>query len=381
MSLRLLRLWWLHRVPAPHAQLVLLLGSAIRASGILMLAFTIPAVWGHLAHPWHSALLALAMAAENLAVALWWLRQRAADARALWVDLPVGVAAIVIGTWLAPRHGVPGWTLFAYPNTVLLSFVSGMLCRGVGGAVTCGALWASADVAATLALRDAGAGSAIPPALGYLVNSLVGWRGGSMLRRNEERLAAALAVEVRETAELAAAEQRWRLATALHDGVLQTLETLHRGAALGDPVLRAEVADRADWLRRYIETGHAGRSEDLGADLDAVAAAARQAGIAVEVNAARLLDADDDLLAAPQREAVVTALFHTVSAFGPHPDGVIMVRAVPEAGGVLVTVLSTGGAIPSTSDLADAAAGLASAGGRLRAAPVPCIEMWVPGGG
>ena len=239
MSLRLLRLWWLHRVPQPHAWLVLLLGLAIRASGILMLAFTIPAIWGHLAHPWWSALLALAMAAENVVVALWWLRQREADPRALWLDLPVGVAAIVIGTWLAPRHGAQGWAQFAYPNTVLLSFVSGMLCRGVGGAFAGGALWASADVAATLAFRDVGIRSAVQPALGYLINPLIGWRGGSMLRRNEERLAAALATEVRQTAELAASEQKWRLATALHDGVLQTLETLRRGAVLDDPILRA----------------------------------------------------------------------------------------------------------------------------------------------
>jgi hypothetical protein len=230
-----------------------------------------------------------------------------------------------------------------------------------------------------LAFRDIGVRSAIQPALGYLINPLIGWRGGSMLRRNEERLAAALAVEVRESAELAATEQKWRLATALHDGVLQTLETLQRGAMIGNLVLHAEVADRADWLRRYIETGHDPRSDDLGVDLNAVATAARQAGIAVEVNAARLQDADDDLLAAPQREALVTALFHTISAFGPHSEGVIMVRAVPEDGGVFVTVLSTGDAIPSTSDIADVSTRLASAGGWLRLTTVPCIEMWVPG--
>jgi hypothetical protein len=418
MSLRLLRLWWLQRVPPQHARLVLLLGLAIRASGILMLAFTIPVIWGHMAHPGRSALLALALAAENVLVALWWLRRREADARVLWLDLPVGVAAIVAGTWLAPRHGVQGWALFVYPNTVLLSFVSGMLCRRFGAAFACGALWASAEVAATLAFRDVAAGTAVQLALGYLVNPLVGWRGGGMLRRNEDRLAAALAEEVRQSAELAASEQKWRLATALHDGVLQTLETLHRGSALADPVLHAEVADRVGWLRRYIETGRDDQSEDLGVDLDAVAMAARHAGIVVEVNAARLVAPEDDfedpfsdsfgdafeaaagtsrgsngatgpgsatgtaapgrLLAPPQREAMIAALFQTIIAFGPHPDGVIMVRAVPDRGGVFLTVRSTSDAVPDTADITDAGARLADAGGWLRLAPVPCVEMWVP---
>ncbi len=403
MSLRLLRLWWLHRVPPPHARLVLLLGLAVRASGILMVAFTLPAIWGHMAHPWWSALLALALAAENAAVAVWWLARRQPDPRVLWWDLPTGVAAILIGIWLAPRHGAQGWSLFVYPNTVLLSFVSGLLCRDALPAFACGALWAGASIAATLTFRDTAVGATLQPALAYLINPLVGWRGGSMLRRNEEQLAASVAAEVQQSAELAATTQKWRLATALHDGVLQTLETLRRSPDITDPAVRTEVADRATWLRRYIETGRGVQVDDLGVDLDAVVTAARQAGIAVEMNTARLLETEDvfdpssapatdrastaattttttdPLLAAPQREAIIEALFQTISAFGPHPDGMIMVRAVPDHGGVFVTVLSTGDTIPGAPDIADAGTRLASAGGWLRLAPVPCVELWVPG--
>ncbi|NUR63674.1 MAG: hypothetical protein HOV87_34195 [Catenulispora sp.] len=407
--LRLLRRWWLNRVPPPHARLVLVLGMAIRASGVLMLALTLPAIWGHMTHPWWSALLALCLAAENATVALWWLRQRRPDPRVLWLDLPAGVAAIVIGTWLAPRHGVQSWTLFVFPNTVLLSFVSGMLCRGAGAAATCGALWAGTYIAATLALRDGPVGAATQPAVGYLVNSLIGWRGGSMLRGNEQRLAAALAAEVGRQSELAAAAQRWALATALHDGVLQTLETLHRssepGGQLVDPALRAEVAHRAAWLRRYIETGCDDPGErSLAADLDAVAAAARRAGVAVEVNAARLLAAQElfdgtsrapaeRLLADPQHDALVAALFQAIKGFGPHrdvdtdtstdtdsdSDSMIMVRAVPDRGGVFITVLSTADVVPDPEALADADTLVASVGGRLEVAAGPCVEMWVPG--
>ncbi|MEY9863604.1 hypothetical protein ABH935_009257 [Catenulispora sp. GAS73] len=405
MTLRLFRLWWLQRVPPLHARLVLLLGLAIRFSGILMLAFTLPAIWGHMAHPWWSALLALVLAAENAAVAAWWLARRRPDPRVLWLDLPTGAAAILIGTWLAPRHGAQSWALFVYPNTVLLSFVTGMLCRGAATAFAGGALWASADVAATLMFRDAAVATAVEPALAYLVNPLIGWRGGSMLRRNEEALATALAAEVRDTAELAATAQKWRLATALHDGVLQTLETLRRSTDLVDPGLREQVTERATWLRRYIETGHADQSSDFRVDLDAVVTAARQAGIVVEMNAARLLAAEDvtehpstepsapttdrpdpaattqavPLLAAPQREAMVEALFQTISAFGTHPTGVIMVRAVPDRGGVFMTVLSTGDTTPTASDIADVGTRLESAGGWLKLAPVPCVELWVPG--
>ena len=379
MSLRLLRLWWLNRVPPPHARLVLLLGLAIRASGVLMLAVTLPVIRSHMAHPWWSGLLALGLAVENAAVAVWWLVRGRPDARVLWVDLPTGVVAIVLNTWLTPGRGSAGWALFVYPNTVLLAFVTGLLCRRASAAVACGTLWAATNVAATWWFRHASTGMVVQLNPPYLINALVGWLGGSMLRKNEERLAAALAAEVRETVELAASAQQWGLAVALHDGVLQTLETLQRGAAIEDSVLRAEVADRATWLRRYIEIGHGEQGDDLGVDLDAVVVAARQRGIVVEVNAARLLAAEDGLGVGVHREVMLEALFQTIAAFGDHSDGVVMVRAIPDRGGVFVTVLSTGDTTPDSTDIADASAQLAAAGGWLRLAPVPCVELWVPG--
>jgi hypothetical protein len=77
-----------------------------------------------------------------------------------------------------------------------------------------------------------------------------------------------------------ASAKKWRSATALHDGVLQTLETLRRNADLVDPALRDDVTERASWLRRHLETGRGDQGADLGFDLDAVVTAARQAGIA-----------------------------------------------------------------------------------------------------
>ncbi len=47
----------------------------------------------------------------------------------------------------------------------------------------------------------------------------------------------------------AAATQRARLSTALHDRILQTLEILSRGCVLRDDQLHDRVADRAAWLR------------------------------------------------------------------------------------------------------------------------------------
>lgn len=390
MSLRLPRRWWRSREPTPHVRLVLVLGLAIRASGIVMLACTLPVIRSHLAHPWWSALLATGLAAENAAVALWWLARRQPDRRVLWLDLPVGTVAIVLNSWLTPGRGAAGWALFVYPNTVLMIFVVGLLCRRASAAVACGALWAGTNVAAAVVFRDSSVGSLLQLNVPYLSNALVGWLGGSMLRRNEERLAEAMAAEVRETAQLAASEQKWRLAAALHDGVLQTLETVRRGGAdIVDPVLRAEVAERASWLRRYIETGRGDQERDLGADLDAMVVAARREGISVQLNAARLLAAQDGFdgesghsdalrLEAAAREAMIEALFHAITAFGRRPDDVIMVRAVPDAGGVLITALSTADAVPDASELARAGARLGSVGGRLRSAPGQCVELWVP---
>ncbi|NUP53499.1 MAG: hypothetical protein HOW97_40190 [Catenulispora sp.] len=367
-----------------------MLGLAIRASGVVMLTCTLPVIRSHLAHPWWSALLAGGLAAENAAVALWWLARRRPDPRVLWLDLPVGTAAIVLNSWLTPRHGAAGWALFVYPNTVLMAFVIGLLCRRASAAVACGALWAGTNVAATAVFRDATFGSLLQLNVPYLSNALVGWLGGSMLRRNEELLAAAMDAEVRETAQLAASEQKWRLAAALHDGVLQTLETVRRGGgAIVDPVLRAEVAERASWLRRYIETGHGDQERDLGADLDAMVVAARREGISVQLNAARLLatqegfgdesgPGDAPRLGATAREAMIEGLFHTITAFGRRADDVIVVRAVPDAGGVLITALSTADAVPDPGELAGVGARLGSVGGWLRSAPGQCVELWVP---
>ncbi len=55
-----------------------------------------------------------------------------------------------------------------------------------------------------------------------------------------------------------------------------------------------------------------------------------------------------------------------------------MVRAAPDDGDVLVTVLSAGGALPNADSIANARAGLDIAGGRVTLDSVPHAELWVP---
>jgi hypothetical protein len=73
----------------------------------------------------------------------------------------------------------------------------------------------------------------------------------------------------------------------------------------------------------------------------------------------------------------VEAAYQTITAFGGG-DREIVVRATPEDGGILVTVLSSRPGLPDGDDISDAGSRLRSAGGRLTVEAAPYVELWVP---
>jgi hypothetical protein len=368
--------WWSYRVLG-RDRLVLLAGLTVRLAALAMIGYVVPLVWAHLRHPGWSLVLAVGLAGETAVVAAWCAARARLVRQALWVDVPFTMLALVAGAALT--GGAANWTLFAYPYAILISFCYGLACRTASGALGCGALAAGAGVAGLLAFGASTPAELLLVTPTYLVNPLVGWRCARLLRQASDDLDAARAAAIRETADLATAAQRARLGTALHDRILQTLETLSRGGAVLDEALGERVRRQAAWLRRYIETGRVDQSDDLSVGLDAAARAAVQAGHRVEVNDARLRAADPTGgLSREQRDALVEAVHQSMSAFGAH-DGEIVVRAAPDDGGVLVTVLSTGRAMPRADDIADARDRLGSAGGRLILEPAAYVELWMPG--
>src|SRR5262249_11803114 len=149
----------------------------------------------------------------------------------------------------------------------------------------------------------------------YLLNPAVGWLSARTLRRQAAALDAAGLAAVNQAGQLAAAAEHARHARALHDRVLQTMETLARGHTIPDEALRARIVEQTAWLRRFIETGQVNQDEDLAAGLAAAARVAGRAGIRVQLNDARLRGAPDSGGLAPaQREAPVHVVPHAISA-------------------------------------------------------------------
>ncbi len=375
-----MRVWtWWTRTVAGRDRLVLAAAVTVRLAGVAMLGYSVPLVWVELPYRGAALLLALGASVESVGVVAWWLYRRRLDPATLLVDLPVGLVLLVVGAAVA-RPGVAGWTWFGYPYTILVSLTLGLACRSLAAALGAGALWAVGDLVASVGPGPAGLAAALGGVPPFLVMPVVGWLCARLLRRTADDLEQARSAAEREVAALATAEERERHARALHDRVLQTLETLARGDAVGEPDARARVAEQAEWLRGYVETGRV-QSDDLASGLAAVARLGVRDGVAVQLNDARLRLAEPATELSPaRRDLLVSATHEAVAALG-RPGTDVVVRAVPEDGGVLVTVLAT--STPETlggaaHELAQMQERVRRAGGRASVDPLPYVELWLP---
>jgi hypothetical protein len=367
------------RVPATRRPLMLI-GITVRLLGVAMLGYAVPLVWHRLAHPGWGLAAAAVVAAQGVAVVAWWLRRGEIVHGTVFSDLPLGAGALLFGPLLVAPGAGPGWSLFALPYTIFVSYTCGLICRTLPGSVGVGATWAGSAVAGAVAFGTVTTGGSLAVVSALLLLPGLGWLSASALWRAALELEQAQAVAVRETAELAAARERARHEAALHDRVLQTLEMLGRCDVVTADDLRSRVQAQASWLRRYVETGRADEDADLASRLAHAALAARP-GVAVEVNDAGLMaEASSAALGAAQQDAIVRATrraVEVVSGVAPR----VVVRVAGRDGGLLVTVLGTDVTEPAPFDLDDVRPWFTVAGGAISVEPTPYVELRMPAAG
>jgi len=381
---------WVRRIGGPERPVVLA-ALTVRLAGLVMIAYAIPLAWPFLPHPGWSLLLDLAVVVEAGVSVWWWLRDGRVGPSTVWLELPVGIVVIVGGALLGQHIGDRGFTGYTYSYTVLVALILGLAARTWWGTVAAGLAWGlSAALAGMVNHPVLSAWTVVPS---YLLNPLVGWTCARLLRRSIVELDVARQRAVRHAAELATERERMRHAHAMHDRVLQTLETLARPGAVAEPALAGRLSEEAAWLRRFVENGEVDQRDDLVSALAAAARAVAPIGVAVQLNDAALRADEADRPALPEaaREALVAALYQTLIALGGAGEATdestmdgrranLVVRGSPERGGVLITVLATDPGRPTDPDEIDQArARLTQAGGAMTLDQLPYAELWVPG--
>lgn len=378
----LLQLWsWQRPTPIPD-RVRLAAGLATRLAAALMLPLGALLSWSGVRHPGWLVLLVLVLLLESAAVATWWLHQHRIDHMHLVLTVPVGVAALAASAALVDaRAGWTGyvlWTGIAFPYGVLLSLTFGYALTSTAPAVLLGAVWGLSELGASVWLTGHPLATSLVVLPPYLLYPAVGATGARLLARGAAELSAARDLAARQAAEIAAEQERGRHAQALHDRVLQTMETLARNRVIADAGLAERVADEAAWLRRFVETGELDHGDDLPSELAVAARAVAATGISVEMNDASLRIADPPSLGLRTRTALVEAT-HEVLAELSSTTRTAIVRAELSDDGVLVTILAAGGTLPrQTGDLDRVRAHLTDVGGRITIEPVPYAEIWVP---
>jgi hypothetical protein len=377
---RLTALWW--SLASGPDRLVLRAGLTLRFAAVGLLWFPFPITWSRLRHPELSVLVAVGLTVETVVMIAWWLRRHRLDAWPLALDLPAGAGALLATAALTdPGAGWAGyslWTGYAYPYTVVIAVTLGFACRALPAALLSGLLWAATELFAAVAVTGDGLAESLFVMAPHLLFATVGWLCAGLLRRGVVQLDVARDHAAAQASELAREQERARHAQALHDRVLQTLEVLARDRVIADPDLYSRVVTEAGWLRRFVENGELDQSADLPAEL---AAATRVAAgdVRVELNDAPLRTWLAEPLPDRSREALVQATYQALIGLVPGARSAV-VRALPDNGGVLVTILTLGPReAPDTADLDRVRAYLAEVGGRFTVEPVPYAELWVPG--
>ncbi|GAB3439911.1 hypothetical protein [Actinophytocola sediminis] len=348
-------------------------GLAVRAISLLVCALAVSLTLDRFPAPWHGPALLAVLVAETAALAAHWARHGTVRGAFVVVDLVVVGAVVVANGLLVDEPGTMAY--FAGNYAMMAAFSVGLSARRLGRAYAVVSCWVAATVAVLVWRHGQPVPAAAIAVFQLAVNPVAGWLSARLLRRTTAELAEVDDVAARRAEEAAVRQVRAHAAAALHDRVLQTLETIGRGHQVTDPVLRQRVRDEAGWLRGFVEADGEHAGAGLTAGLDAVAA---RAGLRVTVNHAAFRP-PAAVVDEPVREALLTATGRVLAAMSA-VAAEATVRAVPADGGVLVTVLAAC-AGETALDLTEAGDLLAAAGGRLLAEPDPYVELWVPGAG
>ncbi|MBG6136952.1 hypothetical protein [Longispora fulva] len=341
----------------PDAPLQLTAGLIVRACALVVMWGILTWTGPRFDHPWQPVALLAAVTAVSAVVAARWWRAGRAGRVGRAVDLPLGVAMLVVGALILPPGGT-GWLYFAAQYTQLLSFAVGLTAGRLWWALGVGVSWAATLVVVGVGIRHQPLAAQLAATPGFLVNPLVGWSVARYLRTSTTALRAAQLQAVAQAAALATATEREAYAGALHDRALQIMELLAADGVVTEPGQAARVREVSAWLRDFVDTG---RTEpDLLAALRTIAQAADRP---VRLH-------DSALRAEPV--AAVPVLVAAVAAVLACGSGPVTVRAAPRDGGVRITVVGE-----DVGDGGGAGPLLARAGGRLVAEPL-CLELWAP---
>ncbi|GHE59961.1 hypothetical protein GCM10014715_11650 [Streptomyces spiralis] len=288
--------------------------------------------------------LAAVLLAESTALVwLSWRRGGLSPAAGV-ADLLVGCAALAVNGLLVSGVDVHTWGFFAYPYTLVASCATGLAfprpAQVVAGSLACAVVYAVSDHAAS----GQPLWNAVPNAGSYLGIAPVVWAVARQLRRLaaelDEEKARSLATARRE----AVLKERAQHARLLHDRVLQTMETLSRGAWIQDPWMRDQVRAEAGWVRWLVENGpEAEEVHDLGGALRALAQERTRRGLRVTVRFPPPPAGDFGAVPGAVADALLAATHEALTNVSKHA-GVdrASVRAAVEDGVVVVTVVDRG---------------------------------------
>ena len=396
---------------ASSERFLLLMFSLIRVAILVQVTVAGLVAWERFRHPLLVVALLAAVVAESTLVIEAGRRRGALDRRwLLALDMTTGAAALLAPVALLKSPRDPYLDVFFYPYTVAAMSLAGIVIRRLPGIVLLTALMSGVYLAVSTVQSGFGSTLAVN-SVTYWAWALISWGASGWYRRLSGQLDQARQEALERGMELASARhaqelqalktqaieaeleherERARNFRDLHDRVLQTLEILGRGGWPLDDRIRERIAAEAVWLRRLIEGGLGRARDDLVVALGEVVERQAIAGLRVELNAARLSH-DGDRLAVPCE--VVTALAGAVdealSNVRKHAGtGHAVVRAAPERGGVLVSVLDRGrGFDPATVRHGvgiphSLIARLRQVGGTVRIDSAPgdgtYVELWAP---
>jgi signal transduction histidine kinase len=380
---------------ARRTDLVVLRGYVLlRLAGLLQAAVSI-AVWSRADHrPWLTAgTAALVVVGSAVTALVGWRAGRVRPAVAVSEVMVVGALLVITARFAAPG-GMHPWT-FLWPLSFTVLGGACLAFHRFSRALALTALLGAAYTGATLLYRP-GVNINIPQDLmTYLGMGVVAWVLPWELRRLSHRLDAARRRELDRQVELAAERERTRHYRDLHDHVLQTLETLARGTFVTDQRVQHQIAREAQWLRRLVEgqmpaDGDPGQAGDLAGALAEVVDARTADGLRVDLHTAAL----HEPLPPPVTRAAAAAVGEALTNVRKH-SGVAhaVVRAVPERGGALISVLDQGRGFDPGAPAGRPGIGLresihgrlAQVGGRATVESAPgagtYVELWVPGAG
>jgi signal transduction histidine kinase len=190
-----------------------------------------------------------------------------------------------------------------YPFTIITSVGIGLTYRRLLTVESLTLLLAASFAMSAVVVHRDPAWNAAPDALTYFANTTVAWAVARQFRRNGKATDDSRIQAIAHAEQAAQQELRARHARALHDRVLQTMETLARGPWIPDTSLRAHVAGEAAWLRGFVENDDAVHpAADLIGGLQDLVQGKALLGLQVELADAAVRGAEDqpvDLLVVP----------------------------------------------------------------------------------